>query len=305
MASTRNQNAQPAGHFSMQRLLFTLLLLALAWPCLAAGDRLLFYQIQTRSSQVWLLGSMHLARADIYPLRQDIMRAFEQAEALVVEVDISGGRQQALRERMLSLGSYPPGQSIHDDLGAATWNQLEARLAAVGLAPSMMERLRPGLVVTTLSTMEMMRLGLNPELGIDRYFLSLARADMPVIELETAAQQIALLLDFPRPELLVQQTLVQLDDLEPSMNRLIALWRAGDAAGLRKLVIDDELREHPEFRPLHKRMFDDRNRAMTDRIVALQHDGGSYFVVVGAGHLLGDQGIIAMLERRGRKPRQL
>ena len=103
----------------------------------------------------------------------------------------------------------------------------------------------------------------------------------------------------------MQQTLFQMDSLEATMNELISMWKQGDVVGLRKLVLEDELSRHPEFRPLQERLFDTRNRAMTDRILQLQRQGGDHFVVVGAGHLLGDQGIIALLKKRGQKPRQL
>ena len=289
----------------MLRALLFVSLLSVVSLTQAAGDRLLIWEVQTARAKTWLLGSVHLARPDMYPLRAEIMQAFDSADNLVVEVDIGGGNQLAIQQQMLALGSYPPGKTIRDDLSASTWAKLEKALQASGLPPMMMEGLKPGLVVTTLTTMELMKLGLNPELGIDKYFLTQARGRKPIIELETVEQQISLLLDFPNQDLVVRQTLYQLGSLESSMERLLRYWKQGDAQGLRKLVIDDELARHPEFRPLQKRMFDDRNRAMTDRVVELQQRGGSYFVVVGAGHLLGDQGIIEMLKRRGQKPRQL
>ncbi len=289
----------------MLRALLFVSLLSVVSLTQAAGDRLLIWEVQTARAKTWLLGSVHLARPDMYPLRAEIMQAFDSADNLVVEVDIGGGNQLAIQQQMLAMGSYPPGKTIRDDLSASTWAKLEKALQASGLPPMMMEGLKPGLVVTTLTTMELMKLGLNPELGIDKYFLTQARGRKPIIELETVEQQISLLLDFPNQDLVVRQTLYQLDSLESSMDRLLRYWKQGDAQGLRKLVIDDELARHPEFRPLQKRMFDDRNRAMTHRIVELQQRGGSYFVVVGAGHLLGDQGIIEMLKRRGQKPRQL
>ena len=89
------------------------------------------------------------------------------------------------------------------------------------------------------------------------------------------------------------------------MEQMVGSWRRGDAAALSKLVIEDELAKHPEYRVLHERLFDERNREMTDKIVALQRQGGTYFVVVGAGHLVGQEGVIALLERRGQRPRQL
>jgi uncharacterized protein YbaP (TraB family) len=285
-------------------VLFTVAL-SLAAQLQAANDRLLFWEVPTDRGTIWLLGSLHLARADIYPLRREIMSAFESSGTLVVEVDIGGANQFAVQQRMLELGTYPAGKSIEDDLSAQTWKDLQARLDASGLPAYMMMQLKPGLVVTTLTTMEMLKLGLNPELGVDKHFLTLARGSKPIAELETVDQQIGLLLDFPNPNLLVQQTLAQMDGLEATMNELISMWKRGDAPGLRKLVLDDELSRHPEFRPLQERLFDQRNRAMTDRILQMQASGGDYFVVVGAGHLLGDQGIVALLAKRGLKPRQL
>jgi uncharacterized protein YbaP (TraB family) len=93
--------------------------------------------------------------------------------------------------------------------------------------------------------------------------------------------------------------------METIMSQLVDYWQSGDSEGLARLVIEDELEKYPEFRDLHRRMFDDRNHAMTDRIVEMQARGGTWFVVVGAGHLVGDQGIVSMLQRRGQSLRQL
>ena len=272
----------------------------------AAGDKLLFWQVDTPGATVYLLGSMHLARADVYPLRRDIMQAFEGADSLAVEIDLRGAKGMAIQQRMLQRGQYGGGRSIVDDLSRETWSDLSGRLERNGLPPAMMQRMKPGLVVTTLSTVEMMKLGLDPEQGIDKYFLNLAtERDKPVLELETVDQQLDAILDIPEPDLLVRQALAQLDELDVLMDQLVDTWKRGDAAGLARLVIEDELRKNPEFADLHRRMFDDRNAGMTARILEMQARGGRHFVVVGAGHLVGEQGIVAMLERRGQSPRQL
>jgi uncharacterized protein YbaP (TraB family) len=289
----------------MPKKLLLCVLFLVSLPLQAAGERLLFWHVATVRAEVWLLGSMHLARADIYPLREEITQAFAAADALVVEVDIGGVNQMAIQELMLSRGTYRGNETIRDHLSATTWQALQERLRQSGLHPALMERMKPGLVVTTLTTVEMMKLGLNPELGIDRHFLDQARAQKNILELETIDQQLDLLLNFPDADLLVRQTLLEMDSLEETMEQLVSYWKSGDAEGLRRLVLDEELTRHPEFRPLTERMFDNRNLAMTDRIVSMQQRGGRYFIVVGAGHLLGDQGIIALLEKRGQKPRQL
>ena len=279
-----------------------------AWaslPARAADDRLLFWETTTPNSTVYLLGSMHLATRDVYPLRDSIMQAYKQSDKLVVELDISGANQRLIQRRMVERGTYPEGKSLEDDLSPETMEALSARLEANGLPIERMMGMKPGMVVTTLSTFEMMKLGLNPDQGIDRYFLKLARKQKPIVELETVDRQLDAVLDIPSPELAVKQTLGQLDDLESLMSQLVDSWKRGDAAALNKLVIEDELARHPEYRELHERMFDDRNREMTDKILAMQEQGGTYFVVVGAGHLVGIEGIVAMLERQGQQPKQI
>ena len=281
------------------------LLVTASLPARAAEDRLLFYKTSLPHSTVYLLGSMHLATADVYPLRDTIMQAFKGADKLVVELDINGASQMKIQERMLTRGVYTDGTTLADVLSPETWRDLSARLQANGLPPEFMMSMKPGLVVTSLSTVEMMRLGLDPEQGIDRYFLNEARGNKPILELETVDRQLDAVLDIPKPDLMVRQSLDQLDDLESLMDQLVTSWKRGDAKALNKLVIEDELAKHPEYEELHVRMFDQRNREMTDKILEMQRAGGTYFVVVGAGHLVGEEGIVAMLRREGQRPRQL
>jgi uncharacterized protein YbaP (TraB family) len=288
----------------LAKLLITGLLLW-ALPVFGAGERLLFWEVTTEHAKVYLLGSMHLARPDIYPLREGIEQAFAESDALVVEIDIGGAARLAVQERMLQRGTYPEGETLRDHLSASTWRDLERQIQASGLPPEAMERLKPGLVLTTLTTLEMMKLGLTAEHGIDRHFLELARGHKPIIELETIDRQLDVLLNFPDPDLLVRQSLSQMAQIGQIMDQLVSSWKRGDADALRRLVIDDELAAHPEFGPIHRRLFDDRNREMVERVAALQAQGGRYFVVVGAGHLVGEQGIISLLSRRGQQPRQL
>ena len=269
----------------------------------AANDKLLFWEVELQAAHVYLLGSMHLASADVYPLREGIMQAWERADRLAVELDISGSRGLDIQAAMLARGRYPAGKSLSDDLKPETWAALRERLEANGLPPALMQALKAGLVVTTLSAMEMMKLGLDPEQGIDRYFLNLAAGAKPILELETIDEQLDVVLDTPDPEVLVAQTLDQLADLDGIMSTLVSSWKQGDAQALSRLVLEEPLITHPEYAPLQKRLFDDRNLTMTERIMQLQTSGGTLFVVVGAGHLIGEQGIIALLRQRGFNPR--
>lgn len=277
------------------------LAMPLSW---AAGEKLPIWTVHSDSAEVVLLGSVHMAYPDIYPLREEIEAAFAASDTLVVEVDISGANALEIQQLMLEKGVLPEGESLQQTISGQTWEDLQSYLRSRGLPVEMFARLRPGLVITTLSSMRLAELGLRPEMGIDQHFLDLALGNKPVLELESAAQQIELLLDFPDQDLLMAQTLVQLHDIDRYLRPIYDAWRAGDAAQLNRLLLTDERQRHPEFQPLYEKLFDQRNRAMTLKIEDFLAGSGRYFVVVGAGHLVGEEGIISLLERRGFSAQQ-
>ena len=123
--------------------------------------------------------------------------------------------------------------------------------------------------------------------------------------METAEQQLELLLGFSNGDLLMEQTLRQLDEIDLGIQAIYEAWKAGDTARLNRLLLEDDLATEPRFQALYEAMFDRRNYAMTDQIGAYLHGSESYFVVVGAGHLVGPKGIIALLEQRGFQPLQM
>ena len=289
----------------MLRYLLSVLIWCLVCPVWAAGEKLLIWQVNTGQAEVVLLGSVHMAYPEIYPLRREIEDAFAAADTLVVEVDISGANTQALQQLMLEKGTLPEGESLHQYLSEQTWADLQTYLRSRALPVELFARLRPGLVVTTLSSMRIAELGMRVEWGIDQHFLNRARGHKTVLELESAQQQIDLLLDFPEPDLLVSQTLVQLDEIDLYLRPIYDAWRAGDATLLARLLLEDERERFPQFQPVYERLFDERNRAMTEKITGYLRGSGRYFVVVGAGHLVGDEGIIALLAQRGYAARQL
>ena len=284
------------------------LLLFLAWllvtPVWAAGERLPIWQLHSDTAEVVVLGSVHMAYPDIYPLRAEIEAAFAAADTLVVEVDISGANNAEIQQLMLTRGVLPEGESLQQYLSPQTWVQLQAYLRSRGLPVEMFARLQPGLVVTTLSSMRIAELGMRPEQGIDRHFLQQASGQKTVLELETAEQQIELLLDFPDPDLLMSQTLVQLDEIDLYLRPVYDAWRDGDAAQLNRLLLQEERQRHPQFLPIYEKFFDQRNVAMTEKIAGYLRGTGRYFVVVGAGHLVGEEGIISLLKRRGYTAQQ-
>jgi len=85
---------------------------------------------------------------------------------------------------------------------------------------------------------------------------------------------------------------------------LTRAWRSGDAAAMQE-VITSRARDYPQLKPLMTKLFDDRYTAMTTKNERFLQTPKSYFVAVGAGHLVGDQGILSQLRRKNFKVEQL
>jgi uncharacterized protein YbaP (TraB family) len=272
----------------------------------AAGDRGLFYRVEHDGAVVYLLGSIHLAQADMYPLRAALTDAYAAADALVVEVDINAVDPQRMLAWVNTHGLYPPGESLRDHLQPATWRRLQNYLRSQGIDSALVARQKPGLLVTTLSAMRMTAGGLSAALGIDAFFLDRAhRERKPIVELESFEEQLTLLSELPNPDLLINQTLDEMAELQAITDRMLDAWRQGDAERLAALLAADDLQQHPEYRVLFEQIYTRRNHAMTARVRHFLAAGGNHFVVVGAAHLVGEDGIVALLRRAGFKVEQL
>ena len=267
----------------------------------AAEDRGIFWIAEKDDRHVYLLGSIHLATADFYPLRAEILRAYEASDALMVEADILAAENDLqLQQQIMGESLYPQGQSLRDELSAGVYQQLLNWLKRKQLPEALFMRQRPAIAMITLSMMEMQAQGLDPTLGIDRHFLELAhREGKPIIELEGTLQQLKLLNELKNPDLLLQQTLEQLQEIKTFVPKLTSAWKTGDEDTLFELVIAEGLEDHPEYRDLYESLFFNRNRQMAGRIHSLSHSNRKLFVIVGAGHLVGSRSVIAELKTRG------
>jgi len=282
-------------------ILFIVLLLGLT-SAYAGNDKAFFWQVKSKQAAVYLMGSIHFADSSFYPLRADIENAFEQSDTLVVELDINKTDTNAYSELIAKKGVYKTGRTIKDDLTEETWLQLRQRLLHLNVQYEAVKSYKPGVLVLTLSSIQVMQLGFSPQLGIDAYFLTKASQDSnpkKIVELETMEQQLDMFLNIPNGELLLKESLYSLDEAEILMADMVRFWKQGDDGLMSKLLFEDALDEYPAFSAIYDRLFFERNVQMTTKIDAMLQGQGQYFVVVGAGHLVGEKGIVNLLAAKG------
>ncbi len=165
--------------------------------------------------------------------------------------------------------------------------------------------MRPGLLAITLSTVQIMKMGFLPEYGIDMYFaLKATNAGKNIIELESIEQQLDLLLNMSDENLYLKYTLRDLDNEEKLFNNIITLWQNGDARGMSGIILEP-YEDDPKLELILNELFFARNDKMTEKIKGFLKTDQKYFVVVGAGHLVGKKGIIDQLIKANYKVKQL
>ncbi|HLS84117.1 MAG TPA: TraB/GumN family protein [Arenimonas sp.] len=283
------------------RLTLVLFLAAAAAACAEPPPRPLLWKVSDADNHIYLLGSFHLLKKDDYPLDPVVEAAFADAERLVFELPPDALSDPAATRMMLQAAQRTDGSRLRDELSRKTWERLQQHARRRNLPLGPMQNMDAWYVGLMISLSEMQAQGLMPEHGLDKHFAQRARrAGKPAGGLESVAEQIALF-DGLEPELQVaslERTLLELEDLQARVERMHALWRDGDAEGLYAMTGAEMKASQPA---LYARVNTERNRAWLPRLKTLLDPPGDedVLVVVGALHLLGDDGLVALFEAEG------
>lgn len=261
------------------------------------------WQLKGRNNSVYLLGSVHVLRDDTQPLSPSILRAYQDADILYMEVDVDDLDPMEVQQFTLSNGVLPPDQSLATLLGEARYSQAKSEAEKLGLDLDLLARLEPWVVALSAVQAQVLRLGLDPDAGIEQRLARDAARDQKEIRgLETVTDQLGIFdrlpLDRQRDFLLM--SLEEAIDLPTALDDMIGAWSRGDVERL-ATVMSEEFKEFPE---LYEPLVVARNRNWTRQIVALLNDDTDYLVVVGALHLAGEDSVIEMLREQGHRAKR-
>jgi len=267
-------------------------------PSAAANGRGLIWTVERDGRTGWLVGSLHLLTADAYPLPVALDEAFARADVLVEEVNPDELKEPAAAMQLLAKAMYPPGTTLQSQVSKETFDKIARRAAAAGLPIERLQSFKPWMVALTLVGLELQRGGFDASLGLDQHFLTRApAAGKTVRTLETALEQIDFL-ESLGPQLqdgLVAATLDGAETELAQVQKIAAAWKAGDTAPIERLLLAD-------MKGVDTKVYDTllvgRNRRWVPKLeecFATQR----CFVVVGAAHLVGPDGLVTTLRAKG------
>jgi uncharacterized protein YbaP (TraB family) len=252
---------------------------------------------------MYLVGSVHLLPKDSYPLNPALEVAFKESDLLVEEADL-GEMGVGAQMAFLSRGMLPSSTPLDKVLSPATYALLTKRAAEIGVPVEPLKLLKPWMVAQMLEVMQWQKAGFDPELGLDKHFYDLAQgAGKSVQGLETLDFQMSLFdgMTLAEQDHLLAETLKEIDTEQANMAKLMEAWKAGDAPTVERIVLS-ALRQEPQ---LYQRLLVDRNKAWIPKLEALFARKGHTFVVVGAAHLVGPDGLISLLRAKGYTVEQM
>jgi uncharacterized protein YbaP (TraB family) len=247
---------------------------------------------------LFLGGSMHALESADYPLPDAYNRAFNASSQLVFEDDPKAGVQAA--KALVRAGTYPRNDSLKNHVDPRTYQYMRRFFALMNVPEDKFAKFRPWLIDVMLLSPSFE----NWQLGIERFLARRAKANSKSVSgLESPKEHNAVFVDLTdrEAEALLLILFINAGRGESRGSKIVDAWRHGDAD-----TIDHMSRESfSDFPLLGKRLIYVRNRNWIPKIEGYLRSGKTYFVVVGAGHMGGPEGLLAMLRARGYKVEQL
>ena len=261
------------------------------------------WEIKSATNTAYLFGSLHIAKADFYPLPATVEAAYQQADTLAVEADAT---DTAAIEKALPLLTYAAPDKLEKHLSKQTWGSLTS---TTGPAAEHLQTFRPVMLVMALTMQVFSQLGYDPQYGIDLHFINRAKTDRKkVVELESMEFQARILgsLSDADGDAMVAEMLRGLRGgaIQREAEALVGAWRSGDIPALTE-IMRKAADKDAGSRKIMKMLMEDRNAGMAQKIKRMLETGDKAFVVVGAGHLVGANSIADLLQKQGLQVRQI
>ncbi len=263
------------------------------------------WKVQSKTNTVYVLGSIHYLKKEVYPLDEKIEKAFDQSNVLGVEANLDNTSKMDV-QKLVESAFYSGDETLEKRVAPEAYELVKKQLTELGASLEAANKYRPWFLALSLASLEVLKLGFDPNYGIDRYFLSKATEKKKIVELESLEYQIKLLstLSEKEQELFLLYTLKDINVLEQELDKLVKAWSVGDDKGIES-IMTKSLKEDKRLTPVYEKLVIERNKKMASKIEDYLKEKETYFVIVGAGHLVGSQGIIELLKSKGFVVEQL
>ena len=274
-------------------------------------NKVCLWEFENLQNKVYLLGSIHLLPEEVYPLDERISNSFKASDILVVEADITTNPEE-VQKLIAQEAFFKDGTSLKKVLPEDLYSSLSTEFKGLGVDIEKLSNFKPWFVTMNLDALRLSKIDVKPGAGIDVHFLNSAKErEMEILELESIGLQLEM---FSSQSLNNQidnlQNLLEESNQNEQYLKMLEAWKKGDAEELNNVSRKEMKKTGKKLagvKELYEKMFIERDKAMLEKITSYLNDdsGKTYFIIVGVGHLVGEDGLIKMLEAKGYKTKQL
>jgi len=285
----------------LARGLAGVLLLAFGAQLAHAAGETSVWSMKGARNTVYLAGSVHALPKDDAAFPEQLERAYQAADVVVLEVDLDDMNPLDAIKFITTHGTLPADQTLVDIVGAEPYARVRKLAASLEVPETVIAKLEPWSAALILTQYALTKTGFDPQLGIDMQITERARADNKSVEgLETVIDQLSVFdaRSFEEQTRFLLDSAEDVPQLNEDLQELITAWRTGDLRALEKAFIEERAKS-PE---LYDALLGVRNRKWLPQIEALLKEERDYLVVVGALHYVGRDGLLALLRKDGHNP---
>ena len=262
------------------------------------------WKIQKGNSVMYIGGTIHILRQSDYPLPVEFLKAYSLSDMLVFETDIGKMNSPSVQQKLLLKAAYTDGSTVEQHLSARTYKLLDEYCTSNGIPLDLFKPLKPPIIAVMMDSFELAKLGVVQE-GVDMFFYKSAANDNKIVDgLETIDQQIDYILNMGKgkEDEFITYSINDIKSTQENFEAMVDSWKKGDVEKLDRMIIGKIKSDMPE---LYKNVITDRNDNWLPLIEKYFYNQKTEFILVGMAHVVGPDGIIEKLRRKGYKVEKL
>jgi uncharacterized protein len=264
------------------------------------------WEVQSPSGKgkLYLFGTFHLLPKTTQWQSQLFDKKIKSAKKYVFELSEADMKSPESQQLLLSKGMLPEGQALDAIVGPELFAKVDAAGKAVGVPTVVLNRMRPWMASVLLGVQAAKAAGMEPGLGVEAVLQArAASAKLPVTGLETMADQVEALasLDDDGAREMLAETANELANANKIFAEMLSAWASGDSGKIEAVFLND-MQTYPKA---YEALLKQRNLRWLPKLEALLAERTPVLVAVGAGHLVGPDGVVALLRAKGYKIKQV
>lgn len=255
--------------------------------------------VSNGAQRIYVAGSVHFLRRTDHPLPKEFDEAFGQSDKIFFETDLVALQAVSVQQQFLAQGTLRPGESLRQHLRPTTLKRLEKFCQTRNLPLDPLLRFKPWMLAINLTVLELTTAGINPDDGVEptilRRSIERNKSTLGLVPVEEHFKTLLTLEQVPANDL-IEHTISEIEHVGTMASEIIAAWRVGDTAALARVFVGPLEKAYPA---IHRALLTDRNKRWIPLLEKLLAQSRPSMVIVGIGHLVGDQNVLLLLQKKG------